>query len=54
MHRAHYQQRDLINMESKPYKLFLYADEQAFNTLACYVTDWIEMPNLNPLASVLL
>ena len=30
--------------------MFLYTDEQAFNTLACYGNNWIEMPNLNALA----
>lgn len=34
-----------------PNLLFLYTDEQAFDTLACYGNDWIEMPNLNALAS---
>ena len=33
-----------------PNLLFLYTDEQAFNTLACYGNNWIEMPNLNALA----
>lgn len=37
-------------MDKKPNLLFLYTDEQAFNTLACYGNDWIEMPNLNALA----
>lgn len=36
--------------DKKPNLLFLYTDEQAFNTLACYGNDWIEMPNLNALA----
>jgi len=31
--------------------LFIYTDEQAFNTLATYGNDRIEMPNLNRLAS---
>ncbi|MCP4643801.1 MAG: sulfatase-like hydrolase/transferase [bacterium] len=35
----------------KPNLLFLYTDEQAFNTLACYGNDLIEMPNLNRLAA---
>ena len=30
--------------------LFLYADEQAYDTLSCYGNGWIEMPNLNALA----
>lgn len=34
-----------------PNLLFLYTDEQAFNTFACYGNTWIEMPNLNALAA---
>ena len=34
----------------QPNLLFLYTDEQAFDTLACYGNDWITMPNLNALA----
>lgn len=34
----------------KPNLLFLYTDEQAFNTLAAYGNDLIQMPNLNRLA----
>lgn len=37
-------------MTTKPNLLFIYTDEQAFNTLACYGNDWLEMPNLNRLA----
>ena len=34
----------------KPNLLFVYTDEQAFNTLAAYGNNQIEMPNLNRLA----
>ena len=33
-----------------PNLLFIYTDEQAFNTLAAYGNEQIEMPNLNRLA----
>ncbi|MBT3192098.1 MAG: sulfatase-like hydrolase/transferase [Verrucomicrobia bacterium] len=35
---------------NKPNLLFIYTDEQAFNTLAAYGNSQIEMPNLNRLA----
>ena len=39
------------NMQNKhPNLLFIYTDEQAFNTLATYGNRQIEMPNLNRLA----
>ncbi len=37
-------------MTTKPNLLFIYTDEQSFDTLACYGNDWLEMPNLNRLA----
>ena len=37
-------------MTKNPNLLFIYTDEQAFDTLACYGNNWIEMPNLNRLA----
>ena len=35
----------------RPNLLFVYTDEQAWGTLACYGNDRIEMPNLNTLAA---
>jgi arylsulfatase len=35
---------------SQPNLLFLYTDEQRFDTLACYGNEQIDMPNLNRLA----
>jgi len=37
-------------MTNSPNLLFIYTDEQAFNTLACYGNSQIDMPNLNRLA----
>ena len=37
-------------MENRPNLLFIYTDEQAFNTLATYGNSRIEMPNLDRLA----
>ena len=37
-------------MMKKPNLLFIYTDEQRFDTLACYGNKTIEMPNLNRLA----
>lgn len=37
-------------MPTRPNLLFLYTDEQRFDTLACYGNERIEMPNLNRFA----
>ncbi|MHC4872462.1 MAG: sulfatase family protein [Planctomycetota bacterium] len=37
-------------MSKKPNLLFIFTDQQRFDTLACYGNDFIKMPNLNKLA----
>jgi arylsulfatase A-like enzyme len=37
-------------MSRPPNLLFIFTDEQRFDTLACYGNAWLEMPNLNRLA----
>ena len=37
-------------MTTLPNLLFIFTDQQRFDTMACYGNDWIETPNLNALA----
>lgn len=37
-------------MPDRPNLLFIFTDQQRYDTLACYGNDWIETPNLNALA----
>ena len=37
-------------MPDRPNLLFIFTDQQRYDTLACYGNDWIETPNLNKLA----
>ena len=37
-------------MTKRPNLLFIFTDQQRFDTMACYGNDWIETPNLNGLA----
>ncbi len=37
-------------MAAKPNLLFIFTDEQRFDTLRCYGNDFVRAPNLNALA----
>lgn len=37
-------------MSSRPNIVFIFSDQQRYDTLACYGNDWIQTPNLNALA----
>ncbi len=37
-------------MPSKPNIVFIFSDQQRYDTLSCYGNDWIQVPNLNALA----
>ena len=37
-------------MSSQPNIVFIFSDQQRYDTLACYGNDWIQTPNLNALA----
>ena len=37
-------------MPSQPNIVFMFSDQQRYDTLACYGNDWIQTPNLNALA----
>jgi len=38
-------------MPDKPNLVFIFSDQQRFDTLRCYGNEWIQTPNLNALAS---
>jgi arylsulfatase A-like enzyme len=38
-------------MPSKPNIVFIFSDQQRYDTLSCYGNDWIQVPNLNALAN---
>ena len=37
-------------MPSRPNIVFIFSDQQRYDTLSCYGNDWIQVPNLNALA----
>ena len=37
-------------MADKPNLVFIFSDQQRYDTMACYGNHWINTPNLNELA----